>query len=254
VLIAAVPIIGQQLSLLVHTIPLDGIIAQNGPGYAAQFAQNNNALLRAWSMTNPLTINSYGELKSIDRDFNGFADLNMALRQDIAANCGIPESVLFHTQATGFSDSKNDSTLKQSETIRNINNAVIPSYRNIVKILIASCFGINSEQFKKADSVRISFDSPDVISSEERSKMLEKFSSGINMFVTAGINVHDAVVMARKFMPEIDVSEEIMNGLETENPDPNQANEMNGNGANPAKPGYKPSKDAKTSISKEGKE
>jgi hypothetical protein len=60
--------------------------------------------------------------------------------------------------------------------------------------------------------------------------------------------------MARKFMPEIDVSEEIMNGLETENPEPNQANETNGNGANPAKPGYKPSKDAKTSISKEGKE
>jgi hypothetical protein len=254
VLIAAVPIIGQQLSLLVHTIPLDGIIAQNGPGYAAQFAQNNNALLRAWSMTNPLTINSYGELKSIDRDFNGFADLNMALRQDIAANCGIPESVLFHTQATGFSDNGQDSTLKQSETIRNINNAVIPSYRNVVKLLVASCFGINSEQFKKSDTLRISFDSPDVISSEERSKMLEKFSSGVNLLHTAGINTKDSVVIALKFMPEIELSQELLNGMETENPEPNQANETNGNGANPAKPGYKPSKDAKTSISKEGKE
>jgi hypothetical protein len=46
ILIASVPIMAQQMSLLVHIIPLDGIIAENGPAYAQGFAQNNNQLLR----------------------------------------------------------------------------------------------------------------------------------------------------------------------------------------------------------------
>ena len=252
ILIASIPIMAQQMSLLVHTIPLDGIIAQNGPASAEQFVQANNARMRAWSMLNPMTINSYGELKAIDRSFADFDKLNMALRQDVAANSGIPESVLFHTLSTGFSDNTEEITYKQSETIRNINNAVIPSYRNIVKILIASCFGPNSPQFKKSDTVRISFDSPDVITNEERGKMFEKFTSGINMLKTAGINVHDSVVIARKFMPEIDISEEIMDNLETENPDPNegQNSPFNGNGANAPKPGQKEGPDKKMNIKK----
>jgi hypothetical protein len=241
----------QQMSLLVHIIPLDGIIAENGPAYAQGFAQNNNQLLRAWSFLNPLTINSYGELKAIDRSFADFDKLNMALRQDVAANSGIPESVLFHTLSTGFSDNSEEITYKQSETIRNINNAVIPSYKNIVKLLIASCFGPDSPQFKKADTVRISFDSPDVITNEERGKMFEKFTSGINMLVTAGINVHDSVVMARKFMPEIEISEEIMGKLETENPDPDA--QAANKGGFPPKPGYKEEPDKKMNLSKEGK-
>ena len=251
ILIASVPIMAQQMSLLVHIIPLDGIIAENGPAYAQGFAQNNSQLLRAWSFLNPLTINSYGELKAIDRSFSDFDKLNMALRQDVAANSGIPESVLFHTQQSGFSNNIEDSTLKQSETIRNINNAVIPSYKNIIKLLIASCFGANSEQFKKADNVRISFDSPDIISSEERSKMLEKFSSGVNMLVTAGINVHDAVTISNSFMPEIVITEEIMGKLETKNPDPDA--KAQNQGGFPPKPGYKPEEGKKMNLSKEGK-
>jgi hypothetical protein len=251
ILIASVPIMAQQMSLLVHIIPLDGIIAENGPAYAQGFAQNNNQLLRAWSFLNPLTINSYGELKAIDRSFADFDKLNMALRQDVAANSGIPESVLFHTLSTGFSDNSEEITYKQSETIRNINNAVIPSYKNIVKLLIASCFGPDSPQFERADTVRISFDSPDVITNEERGKMFEKFTSGINLLVTAGINVHDSVVMARKFMPEIEISEEIMNKLETENPDPDA--QAANKGGFPPKPGYKEEPDKKMNLSKEGK-
>jgi len=251
ILIASVPIMAQQMSLLVHVIPLDGIIAENGPAFAQGFAQNNSAMLRAWSFLNPLTINSYGDLKAIDRSFSDFDKLNMALRQDVAANSGIPESVLFHTLSTGFSDNSEEITYKQSETIRNINNSVIPSYMNIIKLLVASCFGPDSEQFKKADTLRISFDSPDIITNEERSKMLEKFSSGVNMLHTAGINNKDAVSIALKFMPEITIEEEIISRLETENPDPDA--QAANKGGLPPKPGYKEEPDKKMNLSKEGK-
>lgn len=256
VLVSAIPIMAQQMSLLVHIIPLDGIIAQNGPASAEQFVQANNAKMRAWSMLNPMTVNSYGELKAIDRSFADFDKLNMALRQDVAANSGIPESVLFHTQATGFANSSDDLVYKQSETIRNINNSVIPAYKNIVKLLIASLWGPDSDQFKKADTVRLSFDAPDVIPSSDRASMLEKFSSSINMFKAAGINTHDAVIIAQKFMPEISLSEEIIGRLDSENPidGVNKAQNPAGNSANPAKLGYKEEKDKKIEgLSKEGK-
>jgi hypothetical protein len=52
-------------------------------------------------------------------------------------------------------------------------------------------------------------------------------------------------------MPEIEISEEIMNKLETENPDPDA--QAANKGGLPPKPGYKPEEDKKMNLSKEGK-
>ncbi len=247
ILVTAIPIMAQQMSLLVNVLPLDGMMAQNGPAAVEEFVQKNNQRLRSWSMLNPTTINSYGEIVPINRSFTDFDSLNMALRQDVSANCGIPESVLFHTQATGFSNNSDEISYKQSETIQNINNAVIPSVQPIVRLLIYSCFGPDSEQARIADSVHISFDSPEIITNDTRGAMFEKFTSGVNMLNSAGINVHDAVIMGHLFMPEIEIPDEVMSKLNKENPSTDQPK------PNPPKPGYKPDPDAKTSITKEGK-
>jgi hypothetical protein len=247
VLITAIPIMAQQMSLLVNVIPMDGLMAQNGPDAVESFVQKNNARLRAWSMNNPITVNSYGTIEAINRSFADFDKLNMALRQDVAANSGIPESALFHSQATGFSNNSDEISYKQSETIRSIGNAVIPCLQPVVRLLVYSCFGLDSEQAKYASSVRISFDSPEIITNDSRGMMFEKFTSGINLLNTAGVNVHDAFVVARKFMPEIEIPDEVMNALNTENPPVDQPK------PNPEKPGYKPDPNAKTALSKEGK-
>ena len=77
--------------------------------------------------------------------------------------------------------------------------------------------------------------------------MFEKFTNGVNMLNSAGINVHDAVIMGHLFMPEIEIPDEVMSKLNKENPSTDQPK------PNPPKPGYKPDPDAKTSITKEGK-
>lgn len=219
IIIASVPIMAQQMSLLVHEIPLDGIIAQNGPDAADEFAERNNERMRQWSMLNPVTINSFGKLTAINRSFENYDGLIMSLRQDVAANSGIPESVLFHTLSKGFSDNTEEITLKQSETIKNINNSIQPALQPIVKILVYSCFGKDSDQAKISDRVRLSFESPTVITNEEKGKLLEKFSNGVNMITQSGADLADAVEIAKCFIPEMNIPEDVMNRLKKiENP------------------------------------
>ena len=84
ILVTAIPIMAQQMSLLVNVLPLDGMMAQNGPVAVKKFVHKNNRRLRSWSMLNPTTINSYGEIVPINRSFTDFDSLNMALRQDVS--------------------------------------------------------------------------------------------------------------------------------------------------------------------------
>ena len=219
VMMATVPIMAQQMSLLVHEIPLDGIIAQNGiEGPVEDFVKENNQMLRKWSMFDPMTVNSYGKLTAINRSFTDFYELILSTRQDIGAEAGLAESVLFHTQPTGFSDNKEDITLKQSETIKGINKEMMPAFKPIIKIMIASCFGVDSEYFQKADRVRMSFESPEVVTNEERGKLLEKFANAVASLNGAGMALKTAVETSQKFLPDIQIPQTIIDSLEDKPP------------------------------------
>ena len=189
------------------------------------FVKENNKMLRDWSMFNPQTVNSYGNLTAINRTFTDFYDLILATRQDIGAEAGLAESVLFHTQPTGFSDNKEDITLKQSETIKAINQEMMPAFKPIIKILIASCFGVQSEYYQQADRVRMSFESPEVVTNEERGKLLEKFANAVASLKGAGMALKTAVETSQKFLPDIQIPQTILDSLEDTPPpekDPNK--------------------------------
>jgi hypothetical protein len=216
IIIASVPIMAQQMSLLVHEIPLDGIIAQNGAESANEFIASNNEALRKWSMNNPLTINSYGELKAVNRTFTNYAELIMSLRQDIGANCGLAESDLFDTQSKGFDDNVESKSRKYSETAKSVNEEIMPSFKNIIKIIIASCFGTDHEYFQKADRVRLSFESPEVVTNEERGKLLEKFANAVASLKGAGMGLQTAVKITQKFIPDFNLPSSLVDTLDDE--------------------------------------
>ena len=221
IVMASVPIMAQQMSLLVHEIPIDGMIAQMGVDGAQQFVDKNSTMLRNWSMANPLTINSYGELKAINRTFTDFPNLIQALRQDASSNAGFPESVLFHTQSTGFNDNVEDITLKQSETIKGVNNSVTPSLKPLIKMLVVSCFGADSEYALKCDQVRINFDSPVVVTNEQKGNLFSKFTQGVAQLASAGLELGDAVAIAQSFIPDIKIPDDVIQRVkETEKPEP----------------------------------
>lgn len=213
IIIASIPIMAQQLSLLLHEIPLEGIIAENGPDYAQQFIKKNEEQLRRWSMYNPMALNTFGKLSVIDRNFSGIQELVQISRQDVSANCSIAESVIFHTQPTGFSDNQEDLTLKQSETIKLYETELKYNLRNVIEILAISCFGADSEQAKKAGTVNIDFSAPVVLSDDKKGDAGVKFTQCVSQLVTSGMPLDMAINNTKQFFPMYEISEDDIDRL-----------------------------------------
>ena len=209
IIIASIPIMAQQMSLLIHELPMDGIIAQNGAAYAKEFVKSNEDRLREWSMVNPKALNSFGKISVIERTYTGFRELIETYREDIGANSSIPVSNIFMLQAKGMSaDNEQDTTLKQSESIQMIESELKYQLKPNIKMLVIDCFGRNSDQAKKADLVNIDFNSPIVISSKERGETAVALSSFISSMVTAGMPLDMAVSQAKQFFPDYEIEDE----------------------------------------------
>jgi hypothetical protein len=215
VMIRSIGIISQQLSLLYREVPMDGMIAQNGPQYAKQWAEFNGKQMAQWNQLDPKTWNSYGEIKTIERHFTDFDKLVMLARQDVGANCGISDTILFHTLATGFSNNEEDTTLKEAATIKQSANEATVQLAPIIKILVNSCFGYDSPQAKKADGVKISFDSPTVMTNAEKTTSLQAFGGFISQATTAGMQLGYAVEIAKQFIDNLEIPKDMQEYLDT---------------------------------------
>jgi hypothetical protein len=208
IMIQTLPIMFQQMSILFQVMPLDSILAMNGPGSVKDFVNANEAKMREWSMVNPKAINSFGDVKVLERHYQGFMDMFMVKRQDFASKCNIPESVIFHTQPTGFSDNKEDVVLKQSEAVKMIEPEITASLSDIIKVLLISCFGKNAEQVNK--KVDINFSNPIVPTDTEKSEQGVKFSQFVNTLYATGMPLDIIINQARQFFPNYQIDEEDM--------------------------------------------
>jgi hypothetical protein len=223
IIIASIPIMAQQMSLLIHELPMDGIIAQNGADFAKQFVQENEARLREWSMVNPKALNSFGKISVIERNYSGFRELIETYREDIGANATIPVSNIFYLQAKGMSaDNEQDTTLKQSESIQMIESELKWQLKPNIKVLVIDCFGANSPQAESADLVNIDFNSPVVMSNKEKAEMCVSVSQFVSGMVGSGMPLDMAVTQAQQFYPDYEIDEEDLERLsqpsETEEP------------------------------------
>lgn len=233
---ASLPIMAQQMSLMYHAFPADGLIIENGPKAAEKFFKKNEEEMRNWSMLNPKAINSVGEIKILDRTYSGFKDLIQESKIALSSGCGIPESVLFAEKPSGLaSDNSDDVELKQSETIRLLFNNISPCYKNCIELLVYSCFGRNSEQAKKAKNVRIAADSGIILSDQDKASLGQAFASIQGQLMGTGWPLKEAVTMAQKFVPSAEIDENIMDVLtqgEKEGMDEDLWNALNGGGDN----------------------
>lgn len=225
--IEAIPIMSQQMSLLFRIIPLDGVLAQNGPAAAEEFAKKSSAALAAASNINIRTVNAIGEIKAIERNFTGYEPLVKLLRQDIGAKSRFPESVLFHSQAGGFSDNEEDTTLKQAEVIQEIAKEVIPQFQPIVDMLVYSTFGYDSPQARKCHKLRISFDSPTVLTNDQKNQAGQIFGGLVTSLVGAGASLPDSIALAKPFIPDIELPQDVIDRMNM-TPETELANGANG--------------------------
>lgn len=207
----SLPIMCQQMSLLVHTLPLDGIIAQNGVKAAKAWQKENEREMRDWSILNPKAINSYGEISVVNRNYSGFDSLIDAIRKDIAAKSGLPESLLFYSMPNGiFNKSEDDVMLKQSETIKLIQQMVAPCVQKLIPLLAISLFGCRGKSdLEKYQSIKISFDTPVVSNPQKKADVALKMAQAIQLLYVTGFDKGSAVNIVSKVIGEIEMPTDI---------------------------------------------
>lgn len=216
----SLPIMCQQMSLLVHTLPLDGIIAQNGVKAAKAWQKENEREMRDWSILNPKAINSYGEISVVNRNYSGFDSLIDAIRKDVSAKSGLPESLLFYSMPNGiFNKSEDDVMLKQSETIKLIQQIVAPCVQKLIPLLAISYFGCRGKaDLEKYKSIKISFDTPVVSNPQKKADVALKMAQAIQLLYVTGFDKGSAVNIVSKVIGEVEMPSDMSTifGAETQ--------------------------------------
>lgn len=228
----SLPIMAQQCSLMYHSIPADGLIIENGPDYAKDFFKENEEQMRKWSMLHPRAVNSVGEIKILERTYSGFNNLIQESRLAFCSSAGLAESVLFSEKSQGLAtDNEDDIKLKQSETARLLFNNVAPAFKSCIKLLVADCFGRNSEQFAHADEVRIKADDGVVMSDQEKAQLGQGMAQIAGQFVAMGVPLQTSLKAADKLIKDGELDEKLMEEIaegDGEGMDEDLFNQMNG--------------------------
>lgn len=213
---ASLPIMSQQMSLMYHSFPADGLIIENGPEYAKEFFRQNEKEMRDWSMLHPKAINSIGEIKILERTYTGYQQLIQEARLALCAASSVPESVLFAEKATGLaSDNRDDIALKQSEAVRIIFKSAAPAMQPCIRLLVLSCFGKNSEQAKYADNVRILPDSGIILTDQDKAQLGQSFTAiAGSLAAQLGFPLEDAISVAKNFVPSAEIPADLITRIQ----------------------------------------
>ena len=213
--ISQIPIMFQQMSLLFHSIPLDGLLAQNGPEAVREFLNMNDEILRSASLAHPSTISAVGEMQVVEHHFENADMMIKLLMVDIGGRSGIPMSVLFPDQPKGMADSnEEDVLLKQAESVTKIAITVKPQYRSMCRILAYSCFGpdyfANPAGKAKLESLALSFNPPSIQTSKEKAESGGKFADFVQKCVAADMPIDMVLELSKQFFPDVEISKELM--------------------------------------------
>ena len=208
--IASIPLMAQQMSLLLYEMPLDTLFSQLGVDAVKKLMKENTEQMKEWSMANPKVLNAFGKVYTVNRQYTGYPELMLTMRQDIAAQSGIPESVLFHTQPKGFSNNTEEVLLKESQTVKLAQQAVLPSLEYIVPYAVLHAFGPDSQESRFIRDVHFSFDTPVVATDSERAETSARFSAAVNSLRQAGVPITAALNITQQFFRDIKISEEDM--------------------------------------------
>lgn len=206
----SVPVMAQQMSLLLYRMPLDGLNATVGPSNVRKLMEINKEEMAKWSSLNPEAVNMVGEVEVVNRTYSGFDMFVGATKSELSAQCGIPEPSLWHTPNKGFSDNMTESLLKQSETLQLAKQSVERFATPARDALIIHVFGSNSEEFKNRDTLRIIFDKPVISTEKDMAEIGARFAASVNSFVQAGVSPDVAIDLSKPFFPSVKVTDEMI--------------------------------------------
>ena len=203
-----IPVMAQQSSLLLYRMPLDALNATIGADQVDKLMAVNEEQMKSWSALSPKAVNMVGDVEVVDRTYSGFEQFIGAIKSNFAAQTEIPEPSIWHTPNKGFSDNTQESLIKQSESLQ-MRQHYIERYMQCSKdFLIAHCWGTDSEEWKKKDSIQLRFARPEITTEKDLADVGAKFAASINSLVQAGFTPDVAIQTAKQFYPKVDIKDE----------------------------------------------
>lgn len=223
------PIMIQQMSIVARTIDVEGILANEGANALDALQEQNTIRIREISANNPVTLDILGDLKVINRDFSDVDELIKLLRQDFAADTGLPEPMLFSSERGSFSsgDDTQGNLIKQYESVKYIHKDVETQFKNLAKLLVIDTLGTDREILEALPYTEIHFDVPLVANSTERAQIGLNLAKGFFEFVSGQMPLADAAKIVSAYGgDEMSLDSELLASLEERQREADERNRL----------------------------
>jgi hypothetical protein len=191
---AAIPTMIAQMSVVVRSMNVDGILATEGSNILDDIDLENTVKVRESSIHNPIDLDVIGELKAIQRDFKEVPNLVRLIRQDVGGRATIPEELLWSSERGAFSsgDPTEGAQEKQWESIKYLHRDVAYQLKNIIMLEVINALGKGRDVLSALPYTTIEFDNPIVANAEVRSKILANTGKAI-LDISAALPLDAAV-------------------------------------------------------------
>lgn len=206
----SIPVMAQQMSLILYKMPLDALNATIGPEKVKQLMEINEEKMAEWSAVDPKAVNMVGDVEVVDRTYSGFEQFIGAMKSNLASQAELPEPVLWHTPNKGFSDNTTESLLKQSETLQMKQRFLERCLKPCTDALIAHVFGTDSEEWKHRNELRMTFSKPVISTEKDLAEVGARFAASVSSFVNAGVSPDTAIELSSQFFPTVKITDEIL--------------------------------------------
>lgn len=206
----SIPVMAQQMSLILYKMPLDALNATIGPEKVKQLMQINEEKMAEWSAVDPKAVNMVGDVEVVDRTYSGFDQFIGAMKSNLAAQAELPEPTLWHTPNKGFSDNTTESLLKQSETLQMKQRFLERCLTPCTDALIAHVFGTDSEEWEHRSELKMTFSKPIISTEKDLAEVGARFAASVSSFVNAGVSPDVAIQLSSQFFPTVKVTDEIL--------------------------------------------
>jgi hypothetical protein len=169
----ALPTMISQMSILVRTLNLDGIMATEGMNILEDIVRANTTVVREASVLNPINMDVIGEVKAVERDFKEVPALVRLVRQDVGGKANVPEELLWSSERGAFSsgDTTEGAQEKQWETIKYIHRDVANQLKNVAMLQVVNALGKDRDVLAALPYTTVEFDNPIVANAEARAKI-----------------------------------------------------------------------------------
>lgn len=206
----SIPVMAQQMSLVLYKMPLDALNATIGPQKVRELMQINEEKMAEWSALSPKAVNMVGDVEVVDRTYSGFEQFIGAMKSNLASQAELPEPVLWHTPNKGFSDNTTESLLKQSETLQMKQRFLERCLQPCTEALIAHVFGTDSVEWEHRAELKMTFSKPIISTEKDLAEVGARFAASVSSFVNAGVSPDVAIQLSSQFFPTVKVTDEIL--------------------------------------------